>query len=345
MNRLKTAILGLNEEGRLLAQAVHRSGLYQIQALADKDAKLAERIAAEYDCPCYDDYRQLIIQNQLDCLLVAEAIYACDEYVRMAMKKKFNILKLAPPARNFQETIELVRLAENENVKFAVANHRRFAKSYLALQRFLREEVLEQISLVTAVCSFGDIKHPPWQTDPQLAGGGVLLRNCYQIIDQIICSFNTPQMVYCLNTSHAEDRQQRLYLTEDTALVTMKFSDILSGNLIAAKTFGPGKQVLTVYAREKILTVSDSLFTVTDTEGKPIEQVQYEDDRFGSMTRLLENFALSLLLPAENKLASTARENLRNMAVIETAYLSARTGMPEEPAKILQLAPWHDGEQ
>ncbi|MHC4360206.1 MAG: Gfo/Idh/MocA family protein, partial [Planctomycetota bacterium] len=205
MNCLKTAILGLNEEGRLLAQAVRQSDFFQIQALADKDAKLAERIAAEYDCPCYDDYRQLIIQNQLDCLLVAEAIHACDEYVRMAMKKKFNVLKLAPPARNFQETIELVDLAENENVKFAVANRRRFAQSYLALQQFLREGALEQISLVAAVCSFGNTEHPPWQTDPQLAGGGVLLQNCYPIIDQIISGFNTPQLVYCLRTNRAAD--------------------------------------------------------------------------------------------------------------------------------------------
>ncbi|MHC4413263.1 MAG: hypothetical protein ACYSW6_09915, partial [Planctomycetota bacterium] len=93
------------------------------------------------------------------------------------------------------------------------------------------------------------------------------------------------------------------------------------------------------------LTVSDSLFTVTDAVGNPVEQVQYEDDRLSSMTRLLENFALGLLMPAENKLAGSAGESLRNMAVIETAYLSARTGMPEEPAKILQLVPRHTGEQ
>jgi hypothetical protein len=30
-------------------------------------------------------------------------------------------------------------------------------------------------------------------------------------------------------------------------------------------------------------------------------------------------------------------DNLKVMAVIEAAYLSARTGMPEEPAKILKI--------
>lgn len=344
MNRLKTAILGLNEDGRLLAQAAGRSKFFQIEALADRNTRLAERIAAEYSCRWYDDYRRLIIQNQLDCLLVAEAIHACDEYVRMAMKKKFNVLKFAPPARNFQETLELAGLAENENVKFAVANHRKFAQSYLALEQLLREEAPEQISLVAAVCSFGDNEYSPWQTDPQLAGGGVLLQNCYPIIDQIISCFNMPQMVYCLRTNRAADRQQRLYLTEDTAVVTMKFSDILSGNLTAVKTFGQNRHELTVYAGERTLTVSDSLFNITDAAGEPVEQARYEDDRSGSISRLLENFALSLLFPAENKPAGGAGESLRNMAVIEAAYLSACTGMPEEPAKILRLAPRHSGE-
>jgi hypothetical protein len=43
-------------------------------------------------------------------------------------------------------------------------------------------------------------------------------------------------------------------------------------------------------------------------------------------------------LPDKNRLSSGGAENLKNMAVLEAAYLSARTGMPEEPAKILQKA-------
>ncbi len=56
------------------------------------------------------------------------------------------------------------------------------------------------------------------------------------------------------------------------------------------------------------------------------------------MTGLLKDFALSILLPQENKLTSSGRENLKDMAVIEAAYLSARTSMPEEPVRVLQMA-------
>ena len=71
---MKTAILGLDEGGRLLLEAAGRVDCLQIHAVADKDTNLAENIAGECECAAYDDYRQLVIQNDLDCLLVAEAI-------------------------------------------------------------------------------------------------------------------------------------------------------------------------------------------------------------------------------------------------------------------------------
>lgn len=98
--KLKTAVLGLNERGLHLLEAAKTVDCLEIQAVADKDPNLAEKIGGAWQCAFYDDYRQLVIQHQLDCLLVAAPIHSCDEYVRMAMKKKFNVLKLAPPAQN-----------------------------------------------------------------------------------------------------------------------------------------------------------------------------------------------------------------------------------------------------
>ena len=101
--RLETVVLGLDEGGQLFLRAASQIEEFRIQAVADKDANLAERFAGEYKCSAYDDYRQLITgmdahlgEGEERCLLVAESIHSCEEYVRMAMKKGFNVLKLAP---------------------------------------------------------------------------------------------------------------------------------------------------------------------------------------------------------------------------------------------------------
>ncbi len=335
--KLKTAVLGLNDEGQFLLKTASESEYFQIEAVADKDTELAEKTASEYECSAYDDYRQLVIQNQFDCLLAAAPIHSCAEYLRAGIKKKFNVLKTAPSARNYEQAAEFVRLAEDHGIKFAVVNPGRFAESSLAFRQFLQDGGIEQISLITAVCNFGRCLCPSWQTDPKLAGGGVLLQDCYQIIDQIVWNFGIPQQVYSLNTNQAEDRKQRLYLTEDTAIVTMKFADTSFGNLIATRTFGPQQTTLKIYGKDKILALSEKKFTVNDGQGRLIEESDYNDDQACRTEKLLENFALSILSPDKNRLCSSAAENLKNMAVVESAYLSARTGMPEEPGKILEM--------
>jgi predicted dehydrogenase len=160
------------------------------------------------------------------------------------------------------------------------------------------------------------------------------------MIDQIVWNFDMPQQVYSLNTNQAQDKQQRLYLTEDTAVVTMKFADTFIGNLIASRRdgIGPREEFLRLYGKDKILTVNQKRLTVTDGLGEVSEELEYDDDQLACMAKLLENFALSILSPDKNELWSGGRGNLKDMAVIESAYLSARTAMPEEPNRVLQMA-------
>jgi len=343
MNRLRTAVLGLGCNGQLLLEAASQINHFQVQAVADKDCELAEKAAGRYQCTAYDDYRQVIMQNQLDCLLVAAPMYSCDEYIKMAMKKKVNVLKLPPAARGFEEALEFVRLAESEGIKFAIGNINRFAQSFLDLRRFLQQGNLEQVFLINAFCFVDNQDIDSWQCDQKLAGGGVLLHNCYDIIDQIVYNFTTPQQVYSLNTNTASDKQQKHYLTEDTVVVTMKFTESFFANLVASQHAGieSRQKFVKISGKDKTLTVSDTRFTVKNRDGQIIEDLEYNNDRLCPMGKLLENFALSILLPEENKLYSSGSENLNNMAVIESAYLSARTGFAEEPARIVEMVSQH----
>jgi predicted dehydrogenase len=336
-DKLNTAVLGLNEHGRLLLDAASKLDHFHLQAVADKDTNLTEKIADQYKCQYYDDYRLLLTENQFDCLIAAAPLHSTEEFIQMAMKKKCNILKSPPLARNFEEALHLVRLAKNQNIKLAVANYSRFSQSFRDLQQALIQNQFEQIFLVTAFCTFTTKNTGQWQTDPKLAGGGVLLHDCYQMLDSIVQNFDMPQQVYSINTNTAGDRQQRLYSTEDTAILTMKFNDTLIGNLIATKVFEPEKQYLNIHAKDNIIYVSKTRFSVTDASGKVKTNAEYEDDYSLCAIKLLENFALSILSPGKNTLASSADQNLKNMALIDAAYLSERTAMPEEPRRILKM--------
>ena len=336
---LTAAVLGLGKEGQRLLEAARATGEFQIKAVADQDQQHAERAAADFQCEPYTDYRQLIVQNQLDCLFVAADIHLCDDHLKTALKKGFSVLKLAPPARDFEEILEYVRLAESEGAQFAIANPARFRSSYQKARALLAEGQIKQVSLITAHGTIGNADRPAWYTDPKLAGGGVLLHDCHQIIDQILWNFPIPQQVYALITNQAPDKQQRLYLTEDTAVVSMKFTEALVANIVAARRgdVGPSETSLKIYGKEAIVSVTDSTVTLSTAAQQKGQTWHYEESEPDVMERLLSSFAHSIRTPDDHPLVSSGAENLANMAVFESAYLSGRTGFPEEPARILRI--------
>jgi predicted dehydrogenase len=344
---LTAAILGLNDSGQRLLRAAASAGCFEIKAVADLDPQKAERAAAEHHCDAYSDYRQLIVQNQIDCLLVAAETHTCDEQLKAALRKKFHVLKLAPPARTFEESLQYVRIAESEGVQFAVANPARFRGSFMAAQEMIAQGRLEHPFLISASCSFPVGATPRGcpssgrARGPAPTGGGVLLHDCYPLIDQLLSSFSLPEQVYALKTNQAPDKQQRLYLTEDTALVCMRFTDALVGSLVATRRndIGPHRVSIEIHAKEARLTVTEDQVELRTRDGRNDLKWQYDEDEQVAMGRLLTSFARSLRAPQEHPFVGSGAENLPTMAVLESAYLSAKTGFPEEPARILRLGP------
>ena len=55
--KLKSAILGLNEEGLGLLSAIDSAGVFDIVAVGDSQTKLAEKTAQRHNCAFFDDYR------------------------------------------------------------------------------------------------------------------------------------------------------------------------------------------------------------------------------------------------------------------------------------------------
>lgn len=336
---LKAAVLGLGHEGHLLLEALRATDDFQITAVADLDPQRVERVARDFRCEPFTDYRQLIVQNQLDCLFVAADIHVCDDHLKTAFKKHFHVLKLAPPARDFEEVLEYVRLAEAQDAQFAIANPARFRSSYQQARALLAEGQIGPVSLVTAYGHISNADRPAWYSDPKLAGGGVLLHDCHQIIDQILWNFPIPQQVYAVITNQAPDKQQRLYLTEDTAVVSMKFAEALTANIVATRRsdVATSETGLTLYGKDAVLSVTDSTVTLTMGNAQESQTWHYEESEQEVMERLLASFAGSIRRPDQHPLVSTGDENLGNMAVFESAYLSGRTGFPEEPARILRI--------
>ncbi len=343
IGKLKTACLGLGRRAPQLLDLASSTGLYEIVSVSDSGLAVAQQTAQKYNCTAFDDYRQFILQNDIDILIVAEPLYRCTEFVRVALNKKCHILKLIPTAANFEQAAELTNLAEKNNVKYITACPARFAPGFERLSDHLKTVDRRQLYFINICASTGSDFFQPIvsdaQADMKLAGGGVLLNDCFELLSLIIESFSLPQQVYALITNQNPDKKAKQYLGEDTVTASLAFSDGLIGTFLAAHLSGTTITVpVRICGAENNIAATPNRLTVTDRSGSIVAEHKYPLRPEKCITEMFIDAGRALLEPDKYKLRNNLRLDLATMSLIETAYLSAKTGMPESPRKFFEIS-------
>ena len=109
-------------------------------------------------------------------------------------------------------------------------------------------------------------------------------------------------------------------------------------NLTTSRTFGPFEQFLRLHMKDRFVTATTDRFIVSGNNGEIISDSVYEARAAEWIGDMLDDFALSVLEPNEYTSVLNPKFDLLTMAVIQSAYISAKTSMPEEPSRILEIA-------
>lgn len=336
--KLKTAVLGTNEEAQSIIDIASSLDLFDICAIAGADLEQSTKLAKKIDsCKPYDDYRQMIIASELDLLIVAQPIYVTAEHIQTAIKNKINIFKIWPGGRDFSEVDQLINLAKNNDIIFGVLNPADGLSSFQAAKDYINSDQLETPHLISIRwTTSSNNTDQTWQRDPELAGGGVLLYDAYQPIEFIKNIFGVPEQVYCIKITDAPDKQQRMYLAEDTAIAVIKFSESLTGHLMASRTLKPDEKIIKIYGKNKSITIEPDKFTTFDDKGDLLEEFEFCNHPQDTIKQALTNIYRKITSNDDTKI-NLIENCIETMAIIESCYLSARTSMPEICEKILQL--------
>lgn len=338
--QLKLSVMGLTDPVQKLLEQTAATERYKIVALSDEDPQLGQVFSRQYECPSYIDFRRMIMQNPADVVIVGAPLHICADHIRQAIQNKCHIIQMPPAGLTFEQCASFIQLARKEQVHFVLALPGRFEPAVLRLREVLSQSEPDYWHLITAICHVPQGEIPPqkrWLLDPQMAGGGVLIQNAYDLMDEIVLCFGLPQQVYAQLVSQAPDRQQRLSVTEDNAMILMRFSETLVAQVTASRTLGPARRHLRIHGKDKFITLTRDDFTITDNDGNQTELVQFAPEQFHGTQDLLINFANAIQSPQQTPLYPAPGIDLYTMAVIESAYLSARTAMPETPSRLLDL--------
>ena len=206
---LKVIALGLSEPIGDLLECAWQKDAFEIAAVADPDVERAAAAARRYECQTFDDVRQLIVQSQGDVFFVGSPAHLSAEPIQLALEKQYHLFKTAPAGMNFEQAAQWIRDSARQQRRYITVQPGRFHPLVDHLRDILDRSEVNFWHLITGVCH---IPQPPtepdqrWLYDPSLAGGGVLLRNAYGLIDELILCFGLPQQVYSQMSNQAPDR-------------------------------------------------------------------------------------------------------------------------------------------
>jgi predicted dehydrogenase len=330
---MRVGLMGLGRGGQLVAEALLSSSWCKLVAVASRKSHRIDRFVEKHpDIVAYDDYRSLIVENPLDALFVAIPPFLRGKYLSLAAEHRCPVWMLAPVARRFDEAIEIMDRFEKAQCPVAVARG-------WGIEPAMQPDAIDMDRLGRFFLASGTVttcieEDLDWRGDSVRAGGGVLLDYGYELVDTLVKVMGLPASVYAAAKSVSRPGTRFPYDTEDTAAILCQFSNGAIATVTACWTSGPPRCDIEFLGVGGSVRIDPGRVVGRDRSG---ERILVDQARaVNPMLASIENF-LSSLRSNPERARSSVRDHLPTMAVIQAAYLSARTGQPESPAAIFAM--------
>ncbi len=330
-DELQVGLIGLSGGAALVLEALLAEPRVRITAVGDRDPEYAVRQAEALGAKAYSDYRSLIVEPRLDALFVATPHFATQGYLKLAAGRGTPVWKQGPPARRFEEALALARAFERAvpgGCPLVIARawpaEPAMEEAGKALPGLGKPFLVESRVFV---CRAEDLD---WRGDSERAGGGVLLHEAYSAIDTVVHWLGPPAEVYAAMSRSSRPNTRYPYDTEDTAAMVLKYADGAVAVFTSCWTAGPPTAQLTIWGTNGTLRMDSSRIAILSRAGEPT--CTPFNRAPNPYTHPIQAF-VNGLTGDRKRMQSLARDHLWTMAVIETAYLSARTGEAESPTK------------
>ena len=237
--RLKVGVAGIGHMGFLhLLSCLKMSSLLKVQGVADKSAR-NRKLASQYKIRVYENYRDLIDKEYLECLVISLPNFLKKECAEYAAEKGIDVFLDKPMARNYAEAKEIAHQAERKGTRLMVGSNYRYHPCIKKVRGLWEEGRIGDIHLASfELIMNGPFSHPltprpvaDWYLDPLLAGGGALLDLGHHLIDLNVWFFGKCDVLF-------SDLQHILHLlVEDASSVVLRSKDLGVVSLLNAGWF------------------------------------------------------------------------------------------------------------
>lgn len=332
--RTRYAFLGLGFFSGYVAPRVHASKHSEIAALISSDPQKARRWADRYSVPenriyGYDQMADLSNADDIDAVYIATPVGTHAKFAIEALNAGKHVLVEKTMAASTEEATQMIEAAKRNNRQLMVAYRARFEPFNQEAIRYAHEAILGKVSSITAHKGFNignRLGKNNWRISRALAGGGALVDiGVYSIQACRYIAGTEPVEVSAL--IHNTPGDSRFDEVEEHLSFMMRFKEGVLAT--GSASWGYGLQnYYKVGAEEGSFELSPAtsnenlrMFVNTLKPRKRAEVFLRNTDQIGA-----EFSHFSECIQTNKPPIISAEEGLRDLAVIEALYESARTG-------------------
>jgi predicted dehydrogenase len=316
MKKLKFALIGTGGIAQTYAQAFQTSERCELVAVADINQDSAKAYAEPFGAKAFNDYKSLAENSEIDAVIVSTPPNSHPEIAAHFMEKGVHVLCEKPLCLSVAEAKQMIETGERTGVTFTMATKFRYCEDVVKAKSILASGILgEVVQFENAFTAKVDMSKR-WNSDKQIAGGGVLIDNGTHSVDIIRYFLGPIDEILALETSGT----QNLTVDENVKLLAKTIGGVVAS---VDLTWGINKELpnfISVYGTNGTLHIGwrESKYKLNSSPDWTIFGKGY--DKVQAFRSKIENFAGAI--GGREELLTKPADALASVEVIEAAYRS-----------------------
>lgn len=324
--KIRVAMLGMGNMGCIHANELRKMDDVEITALCsatDGARKYNEANSTSY--PVYDDFDQMLNNEEFDALYVTLPPYAHNGQIEKAAARNISIFTEKPLAVTLERAESIARAVRKHNVKSMVGYHMRFGGAVTYLRKLMSDGLTGRPTLYSANYECNSL-HTPWWIRRELCGGQVFeqIIHLYDMAYHIMGDVDTVSG-FVANVCH---QNVPGYTIEDTSAVSLRFRNGSLGSITGSNCAIPDRWagIFKIVFENCVAEFPDfNILKLTWTKG----EIKEETLTFDTDVRWEQNRYFIDMLKDEKPEFSSIEEGLAGIRIVNGAVKSSETdGMP-----------------
>jgi predicted dehydrogenase len=317
---VRFGLVGAGAIAQAYAQAFTQTTAAKLVAVADSRREAAEKMADAAKCQAFTDAESMADAVELDAVLVCTPPSTHREICCALMERGIHVLCEKPLAISSADAEAMIAAAEARSLHFTMASKFRYVADVQKAKELIADGTIGEVVLFENVFTGRVDMSTRWNSNPEIAGGGVLIDNGTHSVD--VARFCLGELA---EVQAMEGNRIQLLPVEDTAKMFIRSRKGVLGSIDLS--WSVSKELpyfIAVYGSEGTILVGwrESKFRRAGDAEWTVFGAGY--DKFAAFRGQIENFAG--VVRGEEALVVTPEDALASVQVIEAAYRSLARG-------------------